>query len=233
MNAASQTPNALPEAAMAEAATKPRWSGFWRVVSQPQGFVGLTLVVLYLLLAIFGPMLSSHDPFRQDFAATLKAPSAAHWFGTDQLGRDVFSRVLIGARATLGVGVGGVSFAFLFGVPLGVLAAWRRGWVDALVMRIVDEMLSFPDLVFALAIGAVLGANTQNVIIAVGVVSVPIFARTARAVTLSILAEPYIEGSASLGATPRRIILRHVLPNISGTLLTLSTLLFASTLLSA
>src|SRR5205823_1911967 len=123
-------------------------------------------------------------------------------------------------------GVGGVAFAFLVGVPLGVLAAWRRGWFDAVVMRAIDVMLSFPDIVFALAIVAILGANTQNVIIAVGVVSIPIFARTARAVTLSILAEPYVEGLASLGARPSRIILRHVLPNISGTLLTLSTLLF-------
>jgi peptide/nickel transport system permease protein len=232
MTAATETTQQTP-ALEAAIAPKPRWSGLRKVVSQPKGLIGLTLVVLYLLLAVFGPMLAPLDPFRQNFAMTLKPPSAAHWFGTDQLGRDVFSRVLVGARATLGVGVGGVSFAFLFGVPLGVIAAWRRGWIDLLVMRIVDVMLSFPDIVFALAIVAILGANTQNVIIAVGVVSVPIFARTARAVTLSILAEPYIEGSASLGASPRRIILRHVLPNISGTLLTLSTLLFASTLLSA
>jgi peptide/nickel transport system permease protein len=118
-------------------------------------------------------------------------------------------------------------------VPLGILAAWRRGWIEAVLMRAIDVMLSFPDIVFALAVVAILGANTQNVIIAVGVVSIPVFARTARAVTLSILAEPYIEGSVALGASPARVILRHVLPNISGTLLTLSTLLFASTLLSA
>ncbi|PSC05264.1 ABC transporter, partial [Alsobacter soli] len=214
-------------------APRRRWATLRLLLSQPKGVVGLTLVTAYLLLAVFGPMLAPLDPFRQNFALTLKPPSAAHWFGTDQLGRDVFSRILVGARATLGVGVGGVAFAFVIGVPLGVLAAWRRGWVDTLVMRAVDVMLSFPDIVFALAIVAILGANTQNVVIAVGVVSVPIFARTARAVTLSILAEPYVEGMAALGARPGRIILRHVLPNISGTLLTLSTLLFASTLLSA
>jgi peptide/nickel transport system permease protein len=204
-----------------------------RIVSQPKGVIGLALVVLYVLLAVFGPMLAPQDAFRQNFAATLQRPSAAHWFGTDQLGRDVLSRVLVGARATLGIGIGGVGVAFLIGVPVGVLAAWRRGWIDAAVMRAVDVMLSFPDIVFALGVVAILGANTQNVIIAVGVVAVPIFARTARAVTLSILAEPYIEGSISLGASPARVILRHILPNISGTLLTLSTLLFASTLLSA
>ncbi|HEX2134947.1 MAG TPA: dipeptide/oligopeptide/nickel ABC transporter permease/ATP-binding protein [Microvirga sp.] len=212
---------------------KSRWTALARIVAQPKGLIGLTLVVLYLLLAVFGPMLAPQDAFRQSFAETLQRPSAAHWFGTDQLGRDVFSRILVGARATLGIGVGGVAFAILIGVPLGVLAAWRRGWVDAALMRAVDVLLSFPDIVFALAVVAILGANTRNVIIAVGVVSVPVFARTARAVTLSTMAEPYIEGSVSLGASPARVILRHVLPNISGTLLTLSTLLFASTLLSA
>jgi peptide/nickel transport system permease protein len=216
-----------------QAAPRPRWTLLRRILAQPKGAIGLTLVVLYLLLAIFGPMLAPQDAFRQNFAQTLRSPSAAHWFGTDQLGRDVFSRVLVGARATLGIGVGGVAVAFLIGVPLGILAAWRRGWIEAVLMRAIDIMLSFPDIVFALAVVAILGANTQNVIIAVGVVAVPVFARTARAVTLSILAEPYIEGSAALGASPARIILRHVLPNISGTLLTLSTLLFASTLLSA
>lgn len=216
-----------------EFARQSRWVLLRRILSQPKGVVGLTLVTLYLLLAIFGPVLAPQDAFRQNFAQTLRPPSAAHWFGTDQLGRDVFSRILVGARATLGIGVGGVAVAFLVGVPLGVLAAWRRGWIEAAVMRAIDVMLSFPDIVFALAVVAILGANTQNVIIAVGIVSIPVFARTARAVTLSILAEPYIEGSIALGANPVRVILRHVLPNISGTLLTLSTLLFASTLLSA
>lgn len=214
-------------------APKSRWAMLRRVLSQPKGLIGLTLVFLYLLLAIFGPLLAPHDAFRQNFAQTLRPPSANHWFGTDQLGRDIFSRVLVGARATLGIGVGGVAVAFLIGVPLGILAAWWRGWVEAILMRAVDVMLSLPDIVFALAVVAVLGANTQNVIIAVGIVAIPMFARTARAVTLSIMAEPYIEGAAALGASPARIILRHVLPNISGTLLTLSTLLFASTLLSA
>ncbi len=215
--------------------TKPNaaWTLLRRILVQPKGAIGLTLVVLYLALAIVGPALAPQDAFRQNFAQTLRPPSAAHWFGTDQLGRDVLSRILVGARATLGIGVGGVAVAFLIGVPLGILAAWRRGWIEAVLMRAIDVMLSFPDIVFALAVVAILGASTQNVIIAVGVVSIPVFARTARAVTLSVLAEPYIEGSVALGASPARVILRHVLPNISGTLLTLSTLLFASTLLSA
>ncbi|WP_197057441.1 dipeptide/oligopeptide/nickel ABC transporter permease/ATP-binding protein [Aureimonas altamirensis] len=203
------------------------------LVRQPKGLVGLTLVILFVAMALFGAYVTPYDPYAQSFANTLKAPSAAHWFGTDQLGRDVFSRVLTGARTSLGIGIGGVAIAFLIGVPIGMFAALRPGRIDFLVMRGVDIMMSFPDIVFALAIVAILGANTQNVIIAVGVVSIPVFARTARAVTSSILSEPYIEGSRSLGCSPARIVLRHVLPNISGILLTLSSLLFATTLLSA
>lgn len=200
---------------------------------QPKGLLGLTIVGLCMVLAIAGPWIAPLDPYSQNFAQTLKGPSAAHWFGTDQLGRDVFSRVLAGARTSLGIGIGGVVFAFLIGVPLGMLAAYRGGRLDFLLMRGIDIMLSFPDIVFALAIVAILGANTQNVILAVGIVSVPVFARTARAVTQSTLAEPYVEGSVSLGCSPLRVMTRHVLPNISGILLTLASLLFATTLLSA
>lgn len=203
------------------------------LLRQPKGLIGLSLVALFMLMAIAGPFVAPYDPYAQSFATTLQAPSLAHWFGTDQLGRDVFSRILTGARTSLGIGIGGVAIAFLIGVPIGMFAALRAGRADFLVMRAVDIMMSFPDIVFALAIVAVLGANTQNVIIAVGVVSIPVFARTARAVTSSILAEPYIEGSRSLGCSPARIVLRHVLPNISGILLTLASLLFATTLLSA
>lgn len=229
------SPKAIASAAppITDFRPRSRWTVFRKLISQPKGAIGLTLILFYLLLAVFGPALAPHDAFRQNFANTLKPPSATFWFGTDQLGRDIFSRILVGARATLGIGVGGVAVAFLIGVPLGIIAAWRRGWTGTLVMRSVDVMLSFPDIVFALAVVAILGANTQNVIIAVGIVSVPVFARTARAVTMSVMAEPYIEGSVSLGATPTRVVLRHILPNISGTLLTLATLLFASTLLSA
>jgi peptide/nickel transport system permease protein len=210
-----------------------RWTRLREIVRQPKGAIGLSIVTFYALLAAFAPWIATHDPYAQNFMMTLKPPSPEHWFGTDELGRDVFSRIVVGARTSLGIGVGGVIVAFLIGVPLGVLAAYRGGRIDFLTMRAVDVMLSFPDIVFALAVVAVLGANTQNVIFAVGLVSVPIFARTARAVTLSTMAEPYIEGSVSLGCSPARVVLRHILPNIAGVLLTLSSLLFAATLLTA
>ncbi len=210
-----------------------RWSQIREVIRQPKGLIGLCIVGFYAILTLVGPWIAPHDPFAQNFAMTLRPPSAEHWLGTDELGRDVFSRIVTGARTSLGIGVGGVVIAFLIGVPIGVLAAYRGGLFDFLVMRAVDVMLSFPDIVFALAVVAVLGANTQNVILAVGLVSVPVFARTARAVTRSTMAEPYIEGSISLGCSPARVVLRHIMPNIAGVLLTLSSLLFASTLLTA
>ncbi|WOI58235.1 dipeptide/oligopeptide/nickel ABC transporter permease/ATP-binding protein [Palleronia sp. LCG004] len=204
-----------------------------RLVREPKGLIGLTLVSLYAVMLVFGPYLAPHDPYAQNFGATLQGPSAQHWFGTDQLGRDVLSRILTGARSSLGIGIGGVAIAFVIGVPLGILAGYVRGWLDTLVMRAADVMLSFPDIVFALAVVAILGATTQNVIIAVGLVSIPVFARTARAVTRSTMAEPFIEGSVSLGCSPARVIFLHILPNMFGMLATLSSLLFASTLLAA
>lgn len=210
-----------------------RWTVLRSILRQPKGCIGLLLVICYGLLALMGPFLAPYDPLAQDFAATLQSPSLQHWFGTDQLGRDVFSRILTGARTSLGIGVGGVLVAFVIGVPLGVLSAWKGGWVESLVMRAMDVLLSFPDIVFALAVVAIFGASTQNIIIAVGLISVPVFARSTRAITQSTLAEPYIEGSISLGCPPIRVVLRHIMPNISGPLLTLSSLLFASTLLSA
>jgi len=204
-----------------------------KIAAQPKGLIGLIVVLCYAVLALTGAWLAPHSPYAQNFLTTLQPPSATFWFGTDALGRDVLSRIMTGAATSLGIGFGGVVFAFLVGVPIGVFSAYMGGRMDLLTMRAVDIMLSFPDIILALAIVAILGASTQNVVLAVGFVSVPIFARTARAVTLTTLAEPYIEGTISLGASPLRVVLRHVLPNIMGVLLTLSSLLFATTMLTA
>jgi peptide/nickel transport system permease protein len=211
----------------------PRFSTFFKLIAQPKGAIGVTIVAFYAVLGLLGPILAPIDPLRQNFAATLQSPSMAHWFGTDELGRDLFSRILAGAPTSLGIGIGSVSFAFAIGVPLGLVAAWRRGLFDTLVMRGVDLMLSFPDIVLALAIVAILGPNTRSVILAVGTVTVPVFVRTSRAVALSTIAEPFVDGSIALGCTPARVVFRHVFPNIAGILLTLASLLFASALLSA
>ncbi|MDQ0819486.1 peptide/nickel transport system permease protein [Arthrobacter sp. V4I6] len=214
-------------------ASPQRQSGMARVWGQGKGKAGLTIVIMCILLAVLGRIAAPFDPYEQDLASTLSPPGNGHIFGTDQLGRDVFSRILAGALTSLGIGLGGVAIAAAIGIPLGVLAGYLGKKFDFLLMRVVDIMLSFPDIIFALAIVAILGANTQNVILAVGVVSIPIFARTARAVTMSTKAEPFIEGSVSLGCTPARVVIRHIMPNILGTMLTLSSLLFATTLLTS
>ncbi|HBM60669.1 MAG TPA: peptide ABC transporter permease [Citreicella sp.] len=211
----------------------PRLATLRRIARAPKGLIGLLLVGFMMILALFGAWLAPQDPYAQNFMATLQPPSAEHWFGTDQLGRDVFSRILLGARTSIGIGVGGVAVAFVIGVPLGLAAAYLRGTFDSLLMRGVDILLSFPDIVFALAIVAIMGPSTLNVILAVGIVSVPVFIRTTRAVAMSTLAEPFVEGSVSLGCSPLRVMGRHVLPNMGGILVTLCSLLFASTLLNA
>lgn len=224
---------AAPIGVAAKPDRRARFPVLRRLVSSPKGSIGLLIVCIIAVISLFGPLLAPLDPYAQDFIATLKGPSAAHWFGTDQLGRDVFSRILVGARSSIGIGIGGVAVAVVIGVPIGLACAWFRGWFDQTMMRGVDIMLSFPDIVFALALVALLGANTTNVILAVGIVSIPVFIRTTRAVALSMLAEPFVEGSVSLGCSPLRVMVRHVLPNMAGILLTLSSLLFASTLLTA
>ncbi|AYD04497.1 dipeptide/oligopeptide/nickel ABC transporter permease/ATP-binding protein [Neorhizobium sp. NCHU2750] len=229
---ATQIENA-PADAVTKSAGRQRLKVLSRLLSSPKGAIGLVIVILMSLIALFGPWLAPLDPYGQDFMATLKGPSAAHWFGTDQLGRDVFSRILVGAHSSLGIGVGGVAVAVVIGVPIGLACAWFRGWFDQTMMRGVDIMLSFPDIVFALAVVALLGPSTTNVIFAVGVVSIPVFIRATRAVAMSTLAEPFVEGSISLGCSPLRVMARHVLPNMAGILVTLASLLFASTLLTA
>lgn len=204
-----------------------------RLLRQPKGLIGFVLVSFYLVLAVFGPLLAPLDPYLQNFGATLQSPSADHWFGTDQLGRDVFSRILTGAGSSIGIGVGSVAVGCLIGVPIGLMAAWSKGAFDAIVMRVVDVMLSLPDIVFALAIVAILRPSTQNVILAVGIVSIPVFVRTTRAVALSMIKEPFVEGGIALGSSPARVLFLHVLPNMAGILVTLASLMFASNLLSA
>ena len=206
---------------------------FSKLIRQPKGAIGLAIASFYLVLAGLGPILAPIDPLKQNFGATLRPPSLVNFFGTDQLGRDIFSRILAGAPTSLGIGVGGVALAFAVGVPIGLAAAWRRGVFDSIIMRGVDVMLSFPDIVLALAIVAILGPSTQNVIVAVGIVAIPVFVRTTRAVALSTIAEPFVDGAVALGCSPGRVVFLHVLPNMAGILVTLASLLFASTLLAA
>jgi len=175
--------------------------------------VGMIVLVGAVGVAVFAPFVAPYDPLKQDLANLLAPPSASHVLGTDNVGRDILARVIWGARVSLIAGAGSVAIAALAGCLLGLLAGYWRGPVDDLVMRIMDAVLSFPALVLALALGAVLGAGLGSVLIALGVVYAPTFARLMRGQVLTIRMREYVQAARLLGAPDWRILQRHVLPN--------------------
>ncbi len=174
--------------------------------------LGLSLVGLVLVAAVVSFVWLPHDPNRLDFAAQFSGPSAANWFGTDHFGRDLFSRVLVGARATLYVGVIAVGIALSLGSLVGALAGWFGGWIDELLMRLVDVLYAFPALLMALLLAAVYHPGTLTAMTAIGLATVPIFARLTRASVLSLRERDYVEAGRALGATDARLLRAHVLP---------------------
>lgn len=175
---------------------------------------GLWVVLLIIGLAVFAPWISPYSPVKPDFFNTLKPPSRAHLMGTDDLGRDVMSRVIFGTRTSLLAGVISVGIAVLIGLPVGLISGFYRGRLDDVLMRVTDAMLSFPFLVLALAIAAVLGTGLAKAMIAIGIVFTPQFMRLARGQVLSEREQNYVEAARGLGAGDVRIIRRHILPNI-------------------
>ncbi len=175
--------------------------------------IGLWVILSITLAAIGAPWLAGANPIKPDFGHLLGAPSLAHLMGTDDLGRDVFSRVVFGARTALLAGVISVSIAVVVGLPVGLLSGYYGGRVDAVLMRLTDALLSFPFLVLALALAAILGAGLDKAMIAIGLVFTPRFIRLARAQVLSEREQPYVEAARAMGAEDGRIIWRHVLPN--------------------
>jgi peptide/nickel transport system permease protein len=175
--------------------------------------IGAVVLVLALVVAVTAPVLAPHDPIRQDLGNTLAPPGRAHWLGTDNVGRDVLSRVIWGTRVSLVAGFVSVGIAVLVGGVLGIVAGYAGGRVDGLVMRLMDAVLSFPPLVLALALGAVLGAGLVGVLIALGVVYTPTFARLTRGQVLAVQGRDYVDAARALGAPGWRIACRHVLPN--------------------
>lgn len=190
-------------------------------------------IILLLLVAtiVFGPMISPYSPTKLDVLHKLAAPSFEHWLGTDAFGRDIFTRIMYGGRATLAIGVGVVAIAFVVGVTLGMLAGFFGGWFDSIVMRIVDAILAFPALVLAIALAAAFGPSLENAMLAVAITLAPQFARVARSQALSISVKPYVEAAVSLGLPTPRILFRYVFVNGLGPLLVQSTLALGSAIL--
>ncbi|HEU5191070.1 MAG TPA: ABC transporter permease [Methylomirabilota bacterium] len=193
--------------------TSPRWRALRRAAGARLAPFGVAVLLAALVVAIFAPTISPHDPLKQDLGHTLAPPSRAHLLGTDNVGRDVLARMIWGTRVSLVAGFVSVAIAMTVGGVLGLVAGYAGGRADGLVMRCMDAVLSFPPLVLALALGAVLGAGLTGVVIALGVVYTPTFARLMRGQVLSITAREYVHAARALGATGWRIAVTHVLPN--------------------
>lgn len=206
----------------------------WRQLRRNRAaMIGATILLIEILLAVAAPVIVPFDPYQQNPRAALQAPSVEHWFGTDDTGRDLFSRVIYGARISLRVGLISVMIGGCIGITLGILAGYRGGFVDNLIMRTMDLLLAFPGILLALAIIAVLGPGLFNVMIAVGVASIPVYTRVARGSTLALKDREFVLSARSIGAGDARIAMRHILPNVLPPLIVLATLGIAGAILTA
>jgi peptide/nickel transport system permease protein len=194
--------------------------------------LGIVVVALVVFLALFADFLAPLDPVKPDLNRSLEPPGAAHLLGTDDLGRDILSRVIYGARVSLLAGVVSVAIALVAGVGLGVISGYRGGWVDNAIMRLMDALLSFPAIVLALAIAAAIGAGLTNVMIAIGIVNTPTFARLARGQTLAVRELDFVGAARVLGAWDLRIMRVHLLPNIAAPLIVQTSLSVAFAILA-
>jgi peptide/nickel transport system permease protein len=205
----------------------------WRLLAgNPVTLVSAVVLAIVIVIAVAAHWIAPYGINDVDVPSALRAPSGAHWFGTDELGRDVLSRVLVAIQASMRVAVVSVAFAVVVGVTIGVVAGYRGGWVDTVFMRVVDVMFAFPVLLLALAIVAILGPGVTTTMLAIGVVYTPIFARVARASTLSIRVEPFVQVSRTMGTGHGYILTRHILPNIAGPLIVQTSLSLAFAILS-
>ena len=202
------------------------------LAADPRSAAGLAVVSLAIIAAVFAPLIAPVDPELPDFINILVPPDATHPFGTDELGRDVLSRIIYGARASLFVGVLSVVAAAVIGTLIGLVAGYFGRWVDALTMRVMDIVFAFPSILLALAITAVLGPSLSNAVLAIAVVNLPVFARLARAQTLVVSRLEFVEAKRALGFGSVDILLRTVLPNILAPLIVQGSLLFASAIIT-
>ncbi len=205
---------------------------FRRFCRRPAAVIGLVIVILFIITAVFAPWIAPYDPIKTSWTAIRKAPSALYWMGTDENGRDVFSRIVWGARASMLAGVVSVAIAAGIGVPAGLIAGFIGGRTDMVLSRIVDTMLAVPNLILAIALAAFLGPSLQNAMIAIGVTAAPVFMRVSRGATMDIITNDYVEAARALGNPAWRVALRHVLPNSFPPVLVQSTLAIAAAIIA-
>ena len=194
---------------------------------------GGIVVLLFILVALLAPLIAPHDPLKNNLSKSLLSPGTVHLLGTDELGRDILSRIIYGARLSLLEGLIPVLLAMAIGVPLGVFSGFVGGKTDTILMRFVDILMAFPGVLLAVAIISVLGPSLINAMISVGIYTIPMFARLARGSTLSVKEEPYIEACRAVGMTPFRILYRHIFPNIRAHLFVMGTLRVGTAILTA
>lgn len=213
MTAATSAPNPAPVPVAAASDMRTPLGEFWRRFRrQKVALIAGAFLLILLGVAVFAPFVAPYDPSAPDYMAILEGPSAAHWAGTDAYGRDVFSRIIFGARISLAVGFLSVSLGGLVGVSLGVISGFYGGLIDSAIMRVCDVLLAFPGILLAIGVIAILGPGIDNVIYAVAVFSVPIFARLARGSTLSLKHAVYVDAARAIGVKDRVIMIRHLLP---------------------
>lgn len=204
-----------------------------RLVRSPSGAIGLAIVLLLIFCALFAEVLAPYDPNKMGSGGRFLPPSGDFPLGTDEFGRDMLSRILFGCRITLLVGAVAVGISLTIGMAVGMIAAFRRGWVEAILMRSTDVLFSFTETLIALSFVAVLGPSLQNAIIAVGVAGIPFYARTCYSAALVETSKPYFEASIAAGARPTRLVLVHLLPNVMPTMIVVATLGVSTAILAA
>jgi len=209
-----------------------QWLEMWRsLIANRTALVSLIFIGFLVLVALFGSYLTPYNPIETNMANALQVPSAQHWFGTDQLGMDIFSRVIAGTRVSLTVGLLAVSIALTIGIVLGSVAGYTGGWVDTIIMRVMDMMLAIPSILLAITLMAALGKGIDKAVIAIGLVSIPEYARIVRGSILSIKENDYIAAARVVGNSDLRIIFRHVLPNALSVIIVRATLGISSAVL--
>jgi len=227
-----QTNEYAAELSRAGANVGGRWSAALFLARRyPLGALGAAIMTLFVFTALFAEFLTVNDPLSTNSALSLAPPGNGYWLGADNFGRDVYSRIVFGARISLMVGIGATSLGCFFGVTLGLLSGYLSGWVDLLIQRLIDIMQALPLLVLALVMSAALGPSVQNVILAIAIPLIPSVARVIRANTLALREQPFVEAARAIGMSDLRIALRHVLPNTLAPLIVLATAQLGSTIL--
>jgi peptide/nickel transport system permease protein len=202
-----------------------------RCLSNPVSLFALVVVIMLLLVAVFAPLLAPYDPLRPDFRRIAQPPTAEHWFGTDQNGRDILSRVIHGTRISVSIGVAAVLLGLLLGTTMGLVAGYFGGWIDSFLMRTVDVLLAFPGILLAILIISIFGSSVTNIVIALAAFSVPTFARVSRGSALTLRTLDYVQAGRAVGGSSARVLLRHVLPNAWAPVVVYGTLRCATAIL--